>query len=145
MEKPNEANCILRRWLGRRLLPFDMRQVRAEDRHLPAPGEIQERNPGQEPGVQPERAIRDEEIDARRAEKIATRGAASNAARGEHTRIKGGGSYKSWAVSDGRLQRAAKAQRQREADMFIATGRGAARRVPRWTSGCDRRIAKTTR
>ena len=145
MEKPNEANCVLRRWLARRRSPLNVRQVRAEDRHLPGPGEIQERRPGQKRRIQPEGAIRDEEIDARRAEKIATRGAASNAARGEHTRIKGGGSYKSWAVSGGRSQTAAEAQRQREADMFIATGRRAARRVPRWTSGCDRRIAKTTR
>src|SRR5439155_27070841 len=104
-EQPNEANCVLRQWLARRRPPLNVRQVRAEDRHLPGPGEIQERRPGQKRQIQPEGAIRDEEIDARRAEKIATRGAASNAARGEHTRIKGGGSYKSWAVSGGLLQR----------------------------------------
>ena len=104
MEKPNEANCVLRRWLGRRLPPLDVRQVRAEDRHLPGPGEIQERRPGQKRRIQPEGAIRDEEIDARRAEKIATRGAASNAARGEHARKKEGGSYKGWRTNDNARQ-----------------------------------------
>src|SRR2546425_9055689 len=88
-----------RRRFACRPLSLDLRQVRPHDGELVRGREIQERRPGQEPGIQPHRAIGHEEIETGPAQKIATHGAASSAARGEHERNNDRGSYKSWAMS----------------------------------------------
>src|SRR5207249_5406796 len=100
VEKEHEPNRFGRRRFAGGSMPFDLREVRPDDGDLVRGGEIQQRWPGEEPGIQPHWAIGHEEIETGPAQKIATHSAASSAARGEHERNNGRGSYKSWAVSD---------------------------------------------
>ncbi len=64
--------------------PFDPTTVVVEDRGLRRPHEIEKGWPWQEGGVQPKGLIRDEIVDARGTQGVATRSAASKAARGRH-------------------------------------------------------------
>jgi len=98
-KKAHEPNRFGRGGFARRPMPFDLGEVRPNDGDLVRGGEIQKRWPGEEPGIQPQRAIGHEEVETGPAQKIATHGAASSAARGEHERNNDRGSYKSWAMS----------------------------------------------
>src|SRR5213594_3743345 len=101
-EQTHEPDRFGGRRFARRLVPFDLREVGSDDGNFVPTGEIQERRPWQEPGIQPHRAIGHEEIETGRTQKIATHSAASSAARGEHRRKNSRGSYKSWALNDDR-------------------------------------------
>jgi len=94
-KKPYEPNRLGRRRFARWPMPFDLGEVSPNDCDLVRAGEIQERRPGEEPGIQPQRPIGHKEIETGPAQKISTHGAASSAARGEHSRNNGRGSYKS--------------------------------------------------
>src|SRR2546425_445699 len=87
-EQTHEPDRFGGRRFARRLVPFDLREVGSDDGNFVPTGEIQERRPWQEPGIQPHRAIGHEEIETGRTQKIATHSAASSAARGEHRRKK---------------------------------------------------------
>lgn len=99
VEKAYEPNRFGRRRFARSPMPFDLGEVRPDDCDLVRAGEIQQRWPGEEPGIQPQRAIGHKEIETGPAQKIATHSAASSAARGEHKRNNDRGSYKSWAMN----------------------------------------------
>ena len=99
-EKAHEPNRLGRGGFARRPMPFNLGEVRPNDCDLVRGGEIQKGWTGEEPGIQPQRAIGHEEIETGPAQKIATHGAASSAARGEHERNNDRGSYKSWAMND---------------------------------------------
>src|SRR3989441_1053318 len=99
-EQTHEPDRFGGRRFARRLVPFDLREVGSDDGNFVPTGEIQERRPWEESGIQPHRAIGHKEIETGRTQKIATHSAASSAARGEHRRKNGRGSYKSWALND---------------------------------------------
>src|SRR5439155_24216445 len=120
----------------------DLGGVGRDDRDVVRAGEIHERRPGEEPGIQPQRAIGDEKIEAGRAQKIATHGAASSAARGEHSRNNGRGSYKSWALNDDRSNFCVM-RFSGEADMFMDRQTVSRRGVP-WTCVCAGPDERTT-
>ena len=84
---PKEADQLDR--VGRRRLtagrfPFDRIQIRRDERGLSRRDHIEKGRPRQQRRIQPQRMIRNQVIDARCAEVIATHGAASDATRGEH-------------------------------------------------------------
>src|SRR6266581_5744251 len=118
-KKAHEPNRFGRGGFARRPMPFDLREVRPDDGDLVRGGEIQKRWPGEEPGIQPQRAIGHEEIETGPAQKIATHGAASSAARGEHERNNDRGSYKSWAMSGDGPNLLRGDSPDRKADIFI--------------------------
>src|SRR6266545_1186782 len=85
-------------------MPLDLREVCRDERDLPGVHEIDQRWAGEDGGVQPERTVRNEVVGAGAAQEVTTRSAASNAARGEHTRKKERGSYKVWRANDNARQ-----------------------------------------
>ena len=76
------------RIFGRRIrpcgLPLDRLEVGGNERDVAGRAEIEERGPREEGRIQPQRMVCDQVVDTGRAEKIATGGSASDAARGEH-------------------------------------------------------------
>src|SRR6266571_7110068 len=103
VNQPDRIGGRLRRWGT----PLDLREVCRDERDLAGSHEIDQRWAREEGGIQPERTVRDEVVGAHAAQEVTTRGAATNAARGEHARKKGGGSYKGWRVNDNAWQRIA--------------------------------------
>ena len=73
----------LNRISGRRIrtgrLPLDRTQVGSDERGLARRDQVEQRRPGQQGRIQPERMIRNQVIDTRCTEVIATHGAASDA------------------------------------------------------------------
>ena len=64
MEQPHESDRFRSRRFARTPAPFDLGEVGRDDRDVVRAGEIHERRPGEEPGIQPQRAIGDEKIEA---------------------------------------------------------------------------------
>jgi hypothetical protein len=79
-----EADGVFSRSIRPCGFPLDLLEVGRDERDVAGRTEIEEGGAGQQGRVQPERLVRDQVIDARRTEEIATGGSASDAARGEH-------------------------------------------------------------
>src|SRR5207245_4306972 len=78
------------------------------------------------------------------AQKIATHGAASSAARGEHERNNNRGSYKSWAMSGDDPNSVPTRSSNSKGRHLHSAGNCVAKWVLPWTSTCDGPDARTT-
>ena len=83
-QEADQLDGIGRRGLRAGRLPLDATQVRRDERGLARRDQVEQGRPWQQRRIQPKRMIRDQVIDARRTEVIATHRAAAHAPRGEH-------------------------------------------------------------